>query len=244
MLYNQINPHPELKDYIDAYWAVSGNGKELKIEKILPDTCVDIIFNLGDDCVTDNGRYTLQNEKVYLVGTMKGFKENKIKPNANLLGIRFKPGAFSVFYKFGSLYEITDQTIELEKKIAPDLQQTIQYSTTYFDHFLLGKLAKPKHGLFPIIADIQKNKGQINVNILAQRHFITIRQLERYFKQYVGVSPKEFINLVRYQYTLPIIQHKSPFQSLSDIAFECGYYDHAHMANEIKRYTGLPPSRI
>lgn len=77
MLYNQINPHPELKDYIDAYWAVSGNGKELKIEKILPDTCVDIIFNLGDDCVTDNGRYTLQNEKVYLVGTMKGFKENE-----------------------------------------------------------------------------------------------------------------------------------------------------------------------
>jgi len=244
MIYNQFNPHPELRDYIDAYWRVSGNDKELVTEKILPDGCVDIIFNLGDNCVTDNDRYIMQNEKVYLVGPMANFKENRMNSETNLLGIRFRPGAFSAFYNFSSLHEITDQTIEFDKNLSPDLQKTIQYSFSYLNHFFLNQLTKPAHLLLAIVADIQNHKGQINVRTLAQRHFITTRQLERNFRQHIGISPKEFINLIRYQFTLPVIQNKSADRSLSDIAFEYGYYDHAHLTNEIKRYTGLTPSQL
>ena len=244
MTYNQFNPHPALTDYIDAYWTVVGDGNELKIEKILPDGCVDIIFNLGADCKTDNSSFTMYNEKAYLVGTMTRFKETNMNLETNLLGIRFKPAAFSAFYKFSSLHEVTDQTVEFEKVLSPDLKKTIQYSTAYLNHFFLNKLSKPKHTLLPVVADIQNHKGQLNVNTLAQRHFTTIRQLERNFKQHIGISPKEFINLVRYQFTLSIIQNKTSKRSLLDIAFECGYYDHSHLTNEVKRYTGLVPSQI
>lgn len=244
MAYNQFNPHPALADYIDAYWTVAADGNELKTEKILPDGCVDIIFNLGADCKTDNSSFTMHNEKVYLIGTMTRFKETNINPETNLLGIRFKPAAFSAFYKFNSLHEVTDQTVEFEKTLSPDLQKIIQYSTAYLNHFFLNKLSKPKHNLIPVIADIQNHKGQLNVNKLAQRHFTTKRQLERSFKQHVGIGPKEFINFVRYQFTLSVIKNRASNRSLLDIAFECGYYDHSHLTNEVKRYTGVAPSQL
>lgn len=244
MLYKEYSPHPDLANYIDAYWTARGCEKGNSVENILPDGCVDIIFNLGADCKTDNETVTMQTEKAYLVGTMTHFKPTSINPQTSLLGIRFKPAAFSAFYRFSSLYEITDKTIELENSFAPDLQNTIHHSSAYLDHFFLNRLSKPKHLLLPIIANIHSHKGQLRVNELAQRYFTTPRQLERNFKQHIGVSPKEFINLVRYQCALSAIKRKTTDKSLLDIAFEYGYYDHSHLTNEIKRYTGVAPSQL
>ena len=75
-------------------------GKNWKLRKYCLTVALTSIFNLGEDCITDNGRYTLQNEKIYLVGTMINFKETRMNSETNLLGIRFKPAAFSAFYKF------------------------------------------------------------------------------------------------------------------------------------------------
>lgn len=244
MAYNQFNPHPALANYIDAYWTATGDGNDLKTEKILPDGCVDIIFNLGADCKTDNSSFIMQNEKAYLVGTMTHFKETDFYPETNLLGIRFKPAAFSAFYKFSSLHELTDRTVEFEKALSPNLQKTVQYTASYLNYFFLNRLSKPRHVLLSVVSDIQNNKGQVNVNKLAQRHFTTVRQLERNFKEFIGISPKEFINLARYQFTLPMIKNNTSKRSLSDIAFDCGYYDHAHLTNEVRRYTGSTPSQL
>jgi len=244
MTYNQFLPHPELTNYIDAFWTAKGHGKEVVTEKILPDGCVDLIFNLGHDCKTDNDKFTMQKGRVYLVGTMTNFKETNMNSETNLFGIRFKPAAFTAFYKFSSLHEVADQTIEFEKTLSPDLQKTIEHSTAYLNQFFLNRLTIPKHNLFSIIADIHYHKGQITVQKLIQRHFITARQLERNFKAHLGISPKDFIKLARFQFALPVIQKRASEQSLLDIAFQCGYYDHAHLTNELKRYTGILPSQL
>ena len=167
-----------------------------------------------------------------------------MQPDTKLLGIRFKPAAFNVFYEYPSLHKLTDQTIELEKILSPDMESTIKYSTAYLDDFFLHKLSQPKRSIFPIVADIQNNNGQLSVNALAEKYFTTIRQLERAFNQHMGISPKEFINLVRYQSTLHKIQHNTAGKSMLEIAFECGYYDHSHLTNEIKKYTGAAPSQF
>jgi AraC-like DNA-binding protein len=243
MIYKQVKPHPALADYIDAYWITTGDEKK-SLEKILPDGCVDIILNLGCDCKTDNGTFNIKNERAYLVGTMKRFKIVEMKSETKLLGIRFQPAAFSAFYEFSSLHQITDLTVELEKKLSPDLKQINLNSTEYLNQFFINRLTKPKHILLPVIADIKNCKGQTSVNELAKLHFTTIKQLERNFKKYVGMSPKEFVNLVRFQCVLPAIQDKSSEENLLKIAFEYGYYDHSHLANEIKRYTGITPTQL
>ena len=244
MIYKQVQPHAALGDYIDAFWTTTGDEKKLVSEKILPDGCVDIILNLGDDCKTDNGTIDLKTGKAYLVGTMTHFKIVEMKPETKLLGIRFKPAAFTSFYKFISLHQITDSIVEFEKKFSPDLKQAISNPNEYLNRFFLNKLTQPKHSLLPVVTDIKECKGQISVSELAMRHFTTTKQLERNFKQDVGISPKEFINLVRFQFVLPVIQNKSSQESLLGIAFEHGYYDHSHLTNEVKRYTGVAPTQL
>jgi AraC-like DNA-binding protein len=60
----------------------------------------------------------------------------------------------------------------------------------------------------------------------------------------VGISPKEYINFVRYQFALQQIKQNNSQKSLLDIAIETGFYDHSHLTNEIKKYSGLLPSQL
>lgn len=71
-----------------------------------------------------------------------------------------------------------------------------------------------------------------------------MRQLERCFKKHIGITPKEFANIIRFQFAFSKIKHNEQRKSLLDIAFDTGYYDHAHLSNAIKRYTGLAPSQL
>ena len=59
-----------------------------------------------------------------------------------------------------------------------------------------------------------------------------------------ALSPKKYSNIIRFQNALNIIKNSSENRSLLDIAFECGYYDHSHLNNEIKHNTGFPPSLL
>ena len=70
MAYAEYHPHSALAPYIDAYWKVTGDNMPLATQTILPDGCVDIIMNLGDDEVPDADGFFMKNERTYLVGTM------------------------------------------------------------------------------------------------------------------------------------------------------------------------------
>lgn len=245
MNYKETKPHPAIADYIDAFWTTTNDERSAVSEKILPDGCVDIILNLGEDCKTDNGQFNIKNGEICLVGTMRHFKMTELKTETKLLGVRFKPSAFSAFYKFGSLHEAADSTITLDKELSPDFNRVITESIGYLNQFFIKKLKPhPAPILMPVIAEIKKHKGIISVVELTNRHFTTVRQLERHFKQHVGISPKEFINITRFQFVHAAIQKKSSKKSMSEIAFEHGYYDHAHLANAIKSYTGVTPNEL
>jgi transcriptional regulator GlxA family with amidase domain len=106
------------------------------------------------------------------------------------------------------------------------------------------KIKSKNNQLQSVINDIHSTNGQISICELSKRNFITVRQLERNFKKFVGLSPKEYSNIIRFQNALSLIKNSNQNRSLLDIAFECGYYDHSHLTNEIKRNTGLSPSLL
>jgi len=242
MIYKQIKPHPELTEYIDAFWVVEGVTKQVKATSILPDGCVDLIFNLGDDCKTDNG--ILENGKTYLVGTMTTSQESFLSTQHKLMGVRFKPAAFPYFYKYTSLDQVVNQIIDFEKELSPHINKLQQYSFSYLNSYFLNRFNNQKNYLFPVINDIRMSMGQISIDELAKRNFVTVRQLERNFKKFIGISPKEFANILRFEFTLEKIKNNPQRKNLQEIAFECGYYDHSHLSNEIKRYTKLSPSQL
>ena len=243
MPYKQYKPDPALSPYIDAYWEVTSDEPNSFTERIMPDCCVDIIINLGTDVADDSG-LIMKNEKAYLIGTMTRFKDTMRKPDMRLIGIRFKPAGFVHFFKYGPLRELTDKTIEFETNQTPSFNSLNGDFTESLNHFFYRKLSPLRQSIFHILEQVYIRKGQINVAELAKNNFMIVRQLERMFIQHMGISPKTFINFVRYQFAVQNIQENYPIRSLVDLSFDLGYYDHAHLANEIKKYSGVSPSQL
>lgn len=244
MNYKIVKPYKELEPYIHFYWELKGNEVETQWERVFPDGCAGIVMNLGDACLTDNGSTKMEFGKTYVVGAMTSFKDSFIDNDTHLIGVCLKPATFANFYSYASQNELTNDTIEFEKSNSFKLEKVIENPFNYFNHFFSERINTKPNQLEKVIDDIHSTNGQISIHELSRRHFTTRRQLERNFKKLIGMSPKVYSNIIRFQNALNIIKNSNENRSLLDIAFECGYYDHSHLVNEIKRNTGLPPSLL
>lgn len=243
MTFNSYIPAPALRPYIEMYWLLSGCVEQKEVIKLMPDDGINLVLNLGENIKSLKFSKDISHECAYLVGTMMQTNEQVLLGKVLLFGIKFRPGAFTHFYRFESLDRYANQFREFNKKDFPDIKKVIKYFLSHIDQFYLDRLSPPRYSILNIVSDISEHTGILKIDALAKRHFTTVRHLERQFDQQIGVSPKEFINLTRFNNTFVRLQSSSK-QTLSDIAWESGYYDHAHLTNEFKRYTGTAPTEF
>ncbi|MFH1000399.1 MAG: helix-turn-helix domain-containing protein, partial [Bacteroidota bacterium] len=82
--------------------------------------------------------------------------------------------------------------------------------------------------------------GQIKTQKLSQEVCLGIKQFERIFSNYVGINPKKFTSIVRFQNILQMKKNTNEL-NLSQLAFDNGYYDQAHFIHDFRSLTGLAP---
>jgi AraC-like DNA-binding protein len=244
MEYKETKPCIELEPFIHSFWEMKGSEQDKQWERIFPDGCTGLVLNLGDNCITDNGLISMESEKTYAVGAMTSFKDSFIDNNTHLLGVCLKPAAFTNFYKYLPQSEFLDNTVEFDKIHSFNIDKILKNPISYLNQFYSDRIIKKDNGLKLILEDIQNSNGQLSVYELAKRNNTTVRQLERNFKTHIGISPKEYSNIVRFQNTLNVIKNADHNRNLFDISFECGFYDHSHLTNNIKKYSGLTPTEL
>src|SRR5262249_51898766 len=69
----------------------------------------------------------------------------------------------------------------------------------------------------------------------SQRHF------NQLFSDQVGLTPKRFLRVRRFQSVIQSIPAGKPFTWV-DVALRCGYYDQSHFAHEFRSFCGLTPA--
>jgi transcriptional regulator GlxA family with amidase domain len=67
------------------------------------------------------------------------------------------------------------------------------------------------------------------------------RNFERHFLDEVGMSPKRFSCVVRFNHAFQL-KLRYPQKDWTSIAPECGYFDQTHLIKDFKRYSGNCPS--
>ena len=94
------------------------------------------------------------------------------------------------------------------------------------------------------LEDIELN--HLKRNISAEPAVETcIRLIERFFMQRlvdVGMSPKEYYRVVRFQRALYLLQNH-PGMEFVDLAYSCGFYDPSHLVKDFKEFTGCSPTQ-
>jgi len=77
---------------------------------------------------------------------------------------------------------------------------------------------------------------------LAEATNLSRKQFSRIFSDMLGMNPKEFYRIVRFQRALKIMQDKiATADHFSDIAYACGFSDQSHMIREFKTFSGMTP---
>lgn len=236
-------PQLGLNEFIEAYWELRSDSTGEFSDSLLPDGCVDLIINAGERFAVPSENVMLEHGKVYIGGVMTHAIHTLVPPECRLIGVRFKPGCLSNFQQHDSLHLFKDGCTEMSKKLMPDLMQLDKGIINGFDTFYAKMLKPTNHRLSLVLQYIYGSHGTADVRSIAAQNFTTERQLERDFRQYVGLSPKQFSNIIRFQYANRMLENRLVKQSLLSLALNLGYCDHAHFSKEFKKYAGFAPSR-
>ncbi|PUZ26113.1 hypothetical protein DCC81_17900 [Chitinophaga parva] len=81
---------------------------------------------------------------------------------------------------------------------------------------------------------------EFNLPAVARQTGISERCAQQLYLGHVGGSPVSFATFARFNKGLHLV--RSTQMPLTDIAYECGYYDQAHFIRSFKKRTGITPS--
>jgi len=148
-----------------------------------------------------------------------------------------------VFYK---LFNTVHQKCIAQVK-HPNLVKEFEYCmAVLFNHYSSGK---PLHKAFTLeerIKEIQDyieyhHQDNLNLERLSQKFHLSKYHLIRSFKEYKGVTPNEYLNILRIEKAKNYILQGN---SLVSSALEAGFYDQSHFSHYFTRYTSFTPGQF
>ncbi len=111
------------------------------------------------------------------------------------------------------------------------------------EHFLVGKLTGYHSPCFlGIINKIHETNGQCNVAQLASYFTISERTIHRLFNKFIGINPKNYINLIRFRSALRFATKTK--KDCINTAIDAGYYDQSHFIKQFKTFSTLTPTQF
>jgi AraC-like DNA-binding protein len=254
-----IKPHPALSAFVDNY-ILSTSGKDIySFRSYWPASNeTTIAFYLGDKpqhkTVTENSA-TFCGKKNCIVGPSTG--------PGGVISFNGRFHAFLVDFKanginriFGlPMCEFSDEIFTLEEVLGNQvaiLEEQLAYATNIrqmaciADKFLLSFLSRRlKNNTFSnnfaAASDlINTRPNTLSIKQWACKTNMSIRNFQRRFKEQVGVSPKLYAKIVRFNEVLKrkIIQ---PGERWSSVTYECGYFDQMHLIKDFTTFTGFTP---
>jgi AraC-like DNA-binding protein len=88
-------------------------------------------------------------------------------------------------------------------------------------------------------AEIVRYAGAVPIAALRERTGLTRTRLATRFREQIGVSPKHYARLLRFQRVLARL--RAGQETLAGIALDAGYYDQPHMNGEFRALSGFSP---
>ena len=252
MRYREIKPQPPLRRFIECFWTLESDHSEPNVAPapILPDGCVELILNCGGAFqeIKENGERISQPPH-FVVGQMT--QPIWIAPSGavELIGVRFHPGGTIPFLD-QPLHELTNRIIELggiDSALESELVRALASSLDLTSRInaiesCLTRRAQSFAGdqrWLKLTANAVRVSGRITVDTLADAAGVSTRQLERRFLGEVGIGPKLFCRILRFQQVFRAVAEDSA--SWAALAIDCGYYDQAHLIRDFQEFAHQTP---
>jgi AraC-like DNA-binding protein len=255
-----FQPSPFLAPYVEYYFVIEDfefSPETLGNEgvKVFPAPQCEMVFSYGDSVNEKWLDKPPESSPCFAIG---GYATRPVEYFSNgatgSIMVGFKPWGIQAFLDFAAK-EITNSNSDMalhfgrevlfvEEKLreASGIAERIRI----VEAFLAGRLRRPviDKEMVRAVEIIAASEGVLQIEELARQCFMSRRQLLRRFEASIGISPKLFSRLIRFQRVFEKMKAKNEKPDWSQTAFDAGYSDQAHFINEFREFSGCAPAQF
>ena len=242
MLYHTLVPPPPLSDFVALLWLYDGYVLPHPKERLLPMGTVELVIDLREGS---------RGSGAVVCGAHSEFFEIETAAETSVIGVHFRPGGAFPFFAppVGELHNLHVALEDLWGASAADLRERLLAVRTPERRMRILADELSKRAVRPLsrhravaaalrwfegpgartVAEVSREIG------LSQRRFIEL------FKAEVGLTPKLFCRVRRFQEVVRIAHARSEID-WARTAVACGYFDQAHFNHDFRAFAGLTPS--
>lgn len=248
IIYEEISPNSRINDTVSCYFKFSSKdlGKDSCKIHMIPDGCINILIDLNCDTVETSS---------VILGPLTNLAKYEINSTTNIFGIRILPGKFANLTNI-PIKDIANKQFLLKDiitdfyKYVPQNMEGIDGNTlaesidTYGSEYFRNTISCDNEDIISNTTKyIYDKKGQVSIKELTKMINYSSRTLTRRYDNVIGINPKLFCRIVRFQNTLYSIKDKKNLD-WKIVALDNGYYDQPHLIKEFKFFCGASPSFI
>jgi AraC-like DNA-binding protein len=252
MKYRQVRPEGAVARYVEFYWMLQDRSPATYIQRIVPDGRAGIILNFATPFESCTDGVWKSQPECFFVGQITGPLLLRPAGPASMLGIQFCPHGATELLRL-PMCELTDSAVALEdlsRRLFLKLERVrLQYSLTQavaaLDPILRALAEQPRVDDNPVayaVRELDRTGGLASIRDVADRVGWSTRQLQRRFKDTVGISPKLFGRMQRFQGVFRAME--DPESDWVNAAVRCGYYDQAHLIRDCREFSGKTPTAL
>jgi AraC-like DNA-binding protein len=259
-------PRPPLDRHIESLTFYAGFAPTHQREKLIPDGAIHIVVDLTDRSkklyASETSSAAVDFRKAWISGMHRRWIVIEAQQQASMLVIRFRPGGAYAFVRHdaealtNAVYPLDDvlsaAATSLRDRIlaAPTITEKFAAAEAWLIERACGELE-----LDPTTAYIAGRLGRptgLRVRDVVDETGITDRHTRNLFRRWIGVSPKQYARISRFQRLLATLAQGAAFSpafeggALPDpdwaaVAADTGYADQSHLTHEFVEFAGTTP---
>jgi AraC-like DNA-binding protein len=257
MNFLSYTPQSPLANFVELFWYFEGYGQESSRERVLPTGDAQLVISLCDAPLRtyegEDGEQLLSYRGPLMCGPRSKFSIIDTAPLGSSMGVQFKPGGAFPFLG-ASAGELHNQNVPLESlwgKDAAELRYQLLEAKTprrrfeILEQALLAR-AFPVMERHPAVSyalqAFQAVPHDQTIAEVTERTGLSSRWLIELFRAQVGLTPKLYCRLRRFQSAVKLISGQ-PDADLAGLANTCGYFDQAHFNRDFREFAGISPTK-
>jgi len=240
MTYCLYRPRPPLSDFVELLWLFERPVPSHGSERVLPTGTTELVIDLGGDPGFD---------AVVAGPHTRFFVLDTSRPSA-VIGAHFKPGGAFAFLGL-PVDELHNCHVPLDalwgRRVAELRERLLavegaEARLRLLERLLLARLDRDRRSHAAVGHALAAFRtGQRRIGDVVDETGLSPRRFIRLFSDAVGLTPKAFCRVRRFQRTVARL-HRVTTVDWADTAVACGYYDQAHMIHDFQDFAGLKPT--
>ena len=248
---------PELERYVRFYAHQQARLGNHSLVQPIPARATPLIeFQFGDPCEVHwcDRPQVERSPRVVIVG-LQTYRRVRLQMTGAVesFAIFFQPTGLHSLFSL-PMHELTNTDHDARAVLGhwvDELEQDLSESRSFEERvrianrFFLRRCSIPPSpdGITATALSVLYRRGSIHVPVLAQRAGMSTRQFERRFTREIGLPPKLYARIARFESALEC-KAISTADTWTNVALRLGYFDQMHMIKDFKEFSGEIPTSL